>query len=83
MSKVTELKLFCDKFNLEFPDIVSFSGKYTITWCAEVVLTGTVPMNIIHSKNDTIAFILTQLSNWLDSDINLLHLIYLDKKYMR
>jgi hypothetical protein len=83
MSKVGELKLFCDKFNLEFPDIVFFSGKFTVTWCAKVILTGMIPNSIINSKNAIIIYILNELSRWLDSEVNFLELIYLDKKYMR
>lgn len=80
MTKAQELKLFCNKFNLEFPEFQvkkTDNGVYNcdIVWYGEYILKN----NQFTSENDTVTSSLLYLAEWLDIDKNFVYLCMLDK----
>jgi len=80
MIKSQELKLFCIKHDLDFPDFEvkkTESGIYScdITWYGEYILVN----NQFTTENDAITSSLLYLGEWLDVDKNFIYLCMLDK----
>ena len=87
MLKTQELKLFCDKFNLEFPDInIDYQDTYyvyKVSWYNEIIISGNAPVYLNNMKNDLVIYVISELSKWLQDECNFLSLLNLNKKFMR
>lgn len=78
MSK--ELKIFCDKFKLDFPEfklvyLNSTIMKYNVVWYNQYILCGIQGEN----RQEVLLSAINLLSQWLDSDINFIDLLTLQK----
>lgn len=75
MLKSQELKLFCDKYSLEFPDFTisqSYSGiTCSIEWYNNIKINGKSHL----TKEGAIISAITELSNWINSEENFISLL--------
>lgn len=83
MSLSGQLKLYCDKFKLDFPEFklenVNLKVKCHIIWYNQHIVSG----DEVLDYNTAIISAINKLSEWVNSDENFINLLMLQKQAMK
>lgn len=90
MSKILDLKKFCDELGVVFPDIaieqqVVNTWICSVKWYNETIISGTFNTpygNSVMKKESALTSTLVELSKWLKSETNVLALINASRNHM-